>query len=80
MIPSLAASTVPWNRPWTESYFRRWARVAGSVMSLIETTSIPGFWARIRKTFRPMRPKPLMAMRMRVALGGSVSRGIGPGD
>src|SRR5580704_4950918 len=43
-----------------ESYLRRWARVAGVVRSLTATNSISGFPRALRKTLRPMRPKPLM--------------------
>ncbi len=52
----------PLNRPWTESYFNRWARVGASVRSLTAATSIPSIpsFCSILNTWRPMRPKPLI--------------------
>src|SRR5665213_3996264 len=46
--------------PRIESYFSRWASVAGVVRSLTATNSISGLSSAVRKTFRPIRPKPLM--------------------
>src|ERR1700722_14231467 len=43
-----------------ESYLSRWARVAGVVRSFTATNSISGFPRAVRKTLRPMRPKPLI--------------------
>ena len=53
--------TSPGNRPRIESYFRRWASVALSVMSLTATMSRSASDScAARKRLRPMRPKPLM--------------------
>ena len=59
------ASTVPGNRPCTESYFSRCASDFVSVMSFTATNSIAACLAvtAARKTLRPMRPKPLMPTR-----------------
>ena len=65
---SAPASTVPAKRPWTESYLSRCARVLVSVRSLIAATSNSGLPASARKNTRPMRPKPLMPMRIAMAL------------
>src|SRR5690348_14213410 len=46
--------------PRMESYFSRWASVAGLVKSLTATTSISGFPSDARNTLRPIRPKPLI--------------------
>src|SRR3990170_1642436 len=49
-----------------ESYFNRCARVAASVRSFTATSSrsvTPSRWAA-RTTFRPIRPNPLIAMRV----------------
>src|ERR1022692_585218 len=46
--------------PRMESYFSRCARVFGSVRSLTATNSRLGSLSEVRRTFRPMRPKPLM--------------------
>src|SRR3984885_11863793 len=43
-----------------ESYLRRWASVAGVVRSFTATNSMSGFPRAVRKTLRPMRPKPLI--------------------
>src|SRR5829696_3927523 len=61
LMPVSVASTSPGKRPRMESYFRRCASVVLSVMSLTPTQSMsaPLAWAA-RKTFLPMRPKPLM--------------------
>src|SRR5699024_227111 len=57
-------------RPQTESYVSRWASCALSVRSLTATTSTPSSASDCRRKERPMRPKPLMPMRvvMRAAL------------
>src|SRR5271163_3347042 len=64
-LPSTATKSVPWvtsflRLPRIESYLRRWARVAGVVRSLTATNSMSGLPIALRKTLRPMRPKPLM--------------------
>ncbi len=46
--------------PRIESYFSRCASVAGVVRSFTATNSISGLPSAVRKTLRPMRPKPLM--------------------
>ncbi len=46
--------------PRMESYFSRCASVLGSVRSLTATNSRFGSLSEVRKTLRPMRPKPLM--------------------
>lgn len=40
----------------------------------MDTTSMPGVFWMIRKTFLPMRPKPLIAMRMMSGLERSFTR------
>jgi hypothetical protein len=50
--------------PRTESYFSRWARVLASVMSLTATYSTSGSFQESRSMFRPIRPKPLMPIRI----------------
>ena len=47
-------------RPKIESYFRRWAKVALSVRSLIPTILIFGLVSAARKKLRPIRPNPLI--------------------
>src|SRR5277367_4156447 len=64
-LPSTAMKSAPWEiscgrLPRMESYLRRWARVAGVVRSLTATNSISWLPIALRKTLRPMRPKPLM--------------------
>src|SRR6266702_2261658 len=64
-LPSTAMKSGPWVMVWgrlprMESYLRRWARVAGVVRSLTATNSMSGLPRAVRKTLRPMRPKPLM--------------------
>lgn len=58
-------------RPWLVSYFNKCAMPAASASSLIATTVIsarrPDSY-RARTTLRPMRPKPLIAMRMVIDL------------
>src|SRR6266540_4751284 len=64
-IPFSVAFTSAARTPWTESYLRRWARVFVSVRSLIETNS-RSFSPRsiaARTMHRPIRPKPLIAIR-----------------
>src|SRR5712664_1559666 len=63
-------STVPGNRPWTESYFKRCASVFVSVMSLTPTNSISVCLAIVaaRSTLRPMRPNPLIPTRTAMTL------------
>src|ERR687889_54819 len=57
-------STEPGYGPRIESYLNRWASVALSVMSLTATHSMSVSLARpARRTFRPMRPKPLIPTR-----------------
>ena len=60
------ASTSPGKRPYVESYFKRWAFVLVSVMSLTATTSSSYGWSSsiAFKDWRPMRPKPLIPMRV----------------
>src|SRR6266542_4623168 len=65
VLPStvmLSAPALTWfdRLPRTESYFRRWASVLGSVRSLTATNSRLGSFKDARRTLRPMRPKPLM--------------------
>src|SRR2546430_11527394 len=66
------ASTVPGNRPCTESYLRRCASVFVSVMSLTPTNSRspPACFVIVaaRNTFRPMRPNPLIPTRTAMTL------------
>ena len=51
--------------PWTESCFRRCARVLASARSLTPTTSIsPLASSAVRKNTRPMRPNPLTPTRI----------------
>ena len=64
-LPSTAMKSAPWvisflRLPRMESYLSRWARVAGVVRSLTATNSMSGLPSAVRKTLRPMRPKPLM--------------------
>jgi hypothetical protein len=58
-------------RPWLVSYFNKCAMPAASASSLIATTVIsarrPDSY-KARTTLRPMRPKPLIAMRMVIDL------------
>src|SRR5438067_5453846 len=63
-MESSSASTFPSKIPCTESYLKRWARVLGLSMSLMWTTSklTPRRMAA-RRMLRPMRPKPLIAIR-----------------
>src|SRR3954471_21316023 len=64
-MPASDASTWPLKRPSTESYLRRCASVFASVRSLMATMS--SFTPRAsaaRKKLRPIRPKPLMAIRV----------------
>src|SRR5262245_39735898 len=60
-LPS--TSTVPENGPWTESRWNSMALALGEARSLIETSSRS--WSvrsrMARATFRPIRPKPLIA-------------------
>src|SRR5690606_28736461 len=51
------------NLPWTESYLRRWASVAGESRSLMATISTSSTLRSrtARRTLLPIRPKPLMA-------------------
>src|SRR5262249_12074300 len=46
--------------PRMESYFSRWAKVAGLVRSLTATNSRLGSSIAVRSTLRPIRPKPLI--------------------
>src|SRR5580698_5441841 len=64
-LPSTAIKSAPWvisflRLPRMESYLSRWARVAGVVRSFTATNSISGLPRALRKTLRPMRPKPLI--------------------
>jgi hypothetical protein len=64
-LPSTAMKSAPWvisclRLPRMESYLSRWASVAGVVRSLTATNSMSGLPSAVRKTLRPMRPKPLM--------------------
>src|SRR5438034_574820 len=73
---SPCASTVPGNRRWMESYFRRCASVLVSVMSFTATNSSACCFmsTAARSTLRPMRPNPLIptrtAMAVRVGING----------
>jgi hypothetical protein len=58
---SAPATTSPGKFPWTESYLSRWARVTGSVRSLMATTDMFFFFNNALKVIRPMRPNPLIA-------------------
>src|SRR6266536_5108462 len=59
--PSSSYPTSPWNRPSTESYFSRFARVLGSVRSLTATKSKSApLCLAARNRFRPIRPNPLI--------------------
>src|SRR5690625_4895207 len=49
------------NRPWTESYFSKWANVPGSDRSLIAKNSIDSSCTAARNASSPMRPHPLIA-------------------
>ncbi|SII80754.1 Uncharacterised protein [Mycobacteroides abscessus subsp. abscessus] len=65
MRESSSASTVWSKRGHTESNFSRWARVSVSVRSLMATTSKSASGSRDRrKRARPIRPKPLIAIRL----------------
>ena len=66
-FPSLS-STLPSNFPRTESYLRRCARTSGLVMSLIPTISIRGSLEEHRTRFLPMRPNPLIATLIDMAI------------
>src|SRR2546430_337998 len=59
-IASPFASTLPPNRPCTESYLSRWASVFVSVMSFTATNSSADCFIRTaaRSTLRPIRPNP----------------------
>src|SRR5689334_2995603 len=46
--------------PRIESYLSKWARVAGLVRSLTATNSISVLSIAVRRTLRPIRPKPLI--------------------
>ena len=64
-LPSIAMKSSPeviscFRLPRMESYFSRWANVAGVVRSLTATNSMSGLPIAVRKTLRPMRPKPLI--------------------
>ena len=75
LMVSPSAFTSSARLPRMESYFRRWARVAASVMSFTATNSMSLSWSAARRMFRPMRPKPLMPTRMAMLtspLGGRV--------
>ncbi len=56
-----------------ESYLSRCARVAGVVRSLTATNSMSGLPSAVRKTLRPMRPKPLMPTFTAMAMNSSSS-------
>src|SRR5439155_12368861 len=59
--PSSSYPTSPWNRPSTESYFSRFARVRGSVRSLTATKSKSApLCLAARNRLRPIRPNPLI--------------------
>src|SRR5512136_2736576 len=59
-MASFFASTRDPNLPWTESYFRRWAKVCASVRSFTATTSNSFLFRPARRTFRPILPNPLI--------------------
>ena len=58
--PPSRTSTFSLNRPWIESYFRRWASVGASVMSFTATIWRAGSLYAARKKLRPIRPNPLI--------------------
>ena len=51
-------------RPYTVSYFKRYARFSGLVRSFTATTSISCLPKEARKKLRPILPKPLIANRV----------------
>ena len=57
---------------WVESYFSRYARLSAGTMSPTATTSmsLPSrpCSTRARKTRRPMRPNPLIAIRVLISI------------
>src|SRR2546425_2106864 len=75
-IASPRASTVPPNRPCTESYLSRWASVLVSVMSFTATNSSADCFIRTaaRSTLRPIRPNPLMPTRTAIAASGEIGK------
>jgi hypothetical protein len=50
--------------PCMESYFNRWAKVAAGAKSLMATTSISGWSMRSLNRVLPMRPNPLIPIRI----------------
>src|SRR6266849_8203337 len=63
-IESAVADTSPLNVPYVESCLKRWAFIFGSARSFIATISSSGWRSRTAlRNCRPMRPKPLMAIR-----------------
>src|SRR6202012_3247476 len=53
--------------PRMESYFRRWASVAGFVRSFTATNSIFGSSIAVLRTLGRMRPKPLIPTLIAIA-------------
>ncbi len=62
--PSPSVWTSRRSVPWTESYLSRCASVLLSVMSFTATNSRALSSRQARRTFRPMRPKPLIPTRV----------------
>src|SRR5438552_7971993 len=62
-IASPLAFTSASSVPWTESCFRRWARVLASARSLTATTSMSDDSRAARKNTRPIRPNPFTPTR-----------------
>ena len=60
LIESTPAVTAFGRFPRIESYFRRYARVLGSVTSFTATISMEESPSEARKMFRPIRPNPLI--------------------
>src|SRR6266446_6455066 len=62
-IASPLAFTSASSVPWTESCFRRWARVLASARSLTATTSMSDDSRAARKNTRPIHPNPFTPTR-----------------
>src|SRR6478736_5530544 len=78
LIESPSTVTVPGKRPCTESKRGRWALVSTGPRSLMPTTSIsvrPDS-AMARSTLRPMRPNPLIAIRIAMLVSPSIAGAV----
>src|SRR6478609_6941464 len=78
LIESPSTVTVPGKRPCTESKRSRWALVSTGPRSLMPTTSIslrPDS-AMARKILRPMRPNPLIAIRIAMLVSPSIAGAV----